>query len=223
MKNKSKKIIITCRTILPEVEKLLDDVHSDFEIIIMDSNLHDRPDKLRMEIQRQLDTLSGVELVLLPFGYCGGAVIGLKSHDFKLILPKVDDCITLFFGSRQKRNLVNEEERTFFLTKGWLDSERNLIKEYKRLSKKYGQRNADAVIHMMYHNYHQLALIDTGLFPLDGQWKLVKKTAKLLQINCVCCQGTDELLKQLLCGPYSNERFIIIQPHQKVEKSYYEK
>lgn len=214
-------VIIACSTIRPELETAMEQCGCEYPVIWMDAKLHDRPDKLNKAVQAELDALTDIDHVILPFGYCGGTTAGLKAGSFELILPKVDDCITMFLGSRDVRRSIPDEERTFFLTQGWLTSERSILCEYARLSKKYGQDSADMVMDAMYQHYSHLALIDTGLFPTQPQLELLAETAALLKLERRVFSGTPELLNRLLRGDWDDEAILRIAPHETVTKEHF--
>lgn len=214
-----KTAIIACSTIRPELQAMMELCGCEYPVFYMDARLHDRPDDLRQAVQAQLDQLTDVDRVLLPFGYCGGTTVGLRSGNFEMILPRSDDCITLFLGSRENRNAVPDERYTFFLTQGWLDSERNILQEYERLCGKYNRRRADRVMRAMYRNYHAIGLVDSGLFPLEPQVELSGKIADLLHLEHRVLPGTGSLLQKLLCGPYDDQSLLRIGPYEEVTKA----
>lgn len=216
-----KTVVIACSTIRPELQAMMERCGCEYPVFYMDAKLHDRPDDLRQAVQAQLDTLTDVDRVLLPFGYCGGTTVGLRAGDFEMILPKSDDCITLFLGSRENRKAVPDERYTFFLTQGWLDSERNILKEYERLCEKYNQRRADRVMQAMYQHYHAIGLVDSGLFPLEPQTEVSEKIADLLHLEHKVLPGTGSLLQTLLCGPYDDPSLLRISPHKEVTKAHF--
>ena len=126
-----KTIMIACKTIERELKKAIRDTGISYPCTWLESGLHNYPEKLREALQKTLDEISSeTERVILAFGYCGNAVNGLKTGNFQLILPRVDDCITLMLGSFKKRQEISAEAASYFLTKGWLDGERNIWAEY---------------------------------------------------------------------------------------------
>lgn len=84
----------------------------------MESGLHDIPAKLHSLLQSELDKVEQCDRVLLALGRCRGALGGLKAGNYETILPKVDDCISLFFGSDQKRYEYGSENAAVYLTDG---------------------------------------------------------------------------------------------------------
>ncbi len=79
-----KTVILACNTIRDELEKSASAADCRHPFIWIESGLHLVPDSLRKRVQEELDRISGVERVLLGFGFCGNAVAGLETRDFQL-------------------------------------------------------------------------------------------------------------------------------------------
>jgi hypothetical protein len=162
-----------------------------------------------------LDRISGVDEVLLGFGFCGNSLIGLTPQDYKLIFPKADDCITILLGSREKRMELSGRTGTYFMTDGWLNYERNIWEEYKYTVDKYGAEAADEVFRMLFGHYKRLGIIDTGAYDIDAFMKKAQNIAKDLKLVPQVIPGTISYLEKLLTGPY-DEDFVIIRPGESV-------
>lgn len=80
---------------------------------ILTDNNHDVPNRLREAIQRELDGIQDADRVLMAFGTCGGAMVGLRTGNFQLILPRVDDCLSLLMGSMEQRYAALQGDSVF--------------------------------------------------------------------------------------------------------------
>ncbi|HHV35462.1 MAG TPA: DUF1638 domain-containing protein [Syntrophomonadaceae bacterium] len=205
-------VIIACHTISDEVNKVIAEAGIDYPVIWIESGLHNFPETLRERLQEQINKIANVEHIILVYGYCGNALLGIYSHNAKLIIPRVDDCISLLLGSYQKREALSNELGTYFLTKGWIENENNIIKEYERCVERYGQEQSERVMKIMLEHYKRLVLIDTGAYSLDDEcleksYVLAKKVGLRYQIET----GSLNLLKKLLSGPWDDD-FVILQP-----------
>jgi hypothetical protein len=50
------------------------------------------------------------------------AVIGLRANGCTLVVPRVDDCISIFLGSHGAyKQQAGAEPGTYYLTKGWIE------------------------------------------------------------------------------------------------------
>jgi hypothetical protein len=206
-------IILACNTIANELNLAVKETGSVHRIFWIESGLHNYPKVLKDHLQSELDKLSNVDCVLLAFGFCGNAVLGLKTGNFKLVIPRVDDCISLLVGSEEKRRKIGIG--TYFLTKGWVDNERNIWEEYNQTVKKYGRERTDRIYKTLLNHYHHLGIIDTGAYDLNSFLPTSEAIAKDLDLEHIIIPGTMEYFNKLLTGPYDND-FVVIGPQSEV-------
>lgn len=205
--------IIACKTIEKELLAAMTQVGCQYPVLWLESGLHNWPDKLRGCIQALLNDCRDADTVLLAMSLCGNAVVGLKTWDFSLIVPRCDDCITLLLGSPERRK---ELPGTYFLTQGWLDGERNLWAEYQMALEKYGSKRGKRIFSTMLTHYHHLALLDTGCFDRQTLEPVVQDMARELGLEPICLEGTLEYLRTLLTGPWESERFLVLPPNREL-------
>lgn len=212
-----KTALFACKTIRDEVLHAATKAVQVPEIFWIESGLHNSPQRLRSVLQQKLDGLDGVERVLMAFGQCGHATEELRSGDFEIIFPRVDDCITLLLGSMQRRTEAAETQGAYFLTKGWLAGERNIWAEYQYAVKKYGEGRAAEIVQLMLGNYKRIVVLDTESYDLSSilpQTRLIAETFGLKHeiVN------TDLIyLTELINGPWTDEqRFLRVRPHSVV-------
>ena len=206
------KVIVACNTLADELKTAVLETCREYPILWVESGLHNSPQLLKEKLQQVLDTVDRVDCVLLAFGFCGNSVLGIKAREYRLVIPRVEDCITLLLGSDEKRK---EASGTYFLTRGWLDYEKNIWEEYKFLVKKYGKERAERVFQVMLGHYKNLGLIDTGAYSLEDVQKISCRVARDLKLHHIVIEGTLDYMKKLLTGPY-DEDFIIVPPGEEV-------
>ncbi|HCX65094.1 MAG TPA: hypothetical protein DHN33_07780, partial [Eubacteriaceae bacterium] len=154
-------------------------------------------------------------------GFCGNAVVGLKTADFELIVPRADDCLTLLLGSMDRRKKIQEEKPTYFLSKGWIDSfeevEQTMVRELERMTKRYGKERAARLFQRAYANYERLGVIDTKIFDFEETLKEAEHTNRYLNLDIEPIEGTTSFVDRLLCGPWDGEDdFIVIPPYTEM-------
>jgi hypothetical protein len=208
-------IIFACRTIFDEVNLAISETGVDHPVIWIESRLHERPDNLRAKLQEEINKISNVKYIILAFGHCGNAVVGLKSESSFLVIPRVDDCIALLLGCQAKRYSLSHEMGTYYLTRGWLEYENSILNEYERSAKRYGQERAVAVVKTMLENYMRLVVIDTGAYRVEACLEQVQKLANVLNIKYQIMPGSGILLKSLLTGQWDHD-FCIIPPGSRI-------
>jgi hypothetical protein len=208
-------LVVACRTIVQELRLAAKETGCHYPILRIESGLHIEPDSLRERLQEELDHIENVDMVLLAFGYCGNALLGLKPEGFRLIFPRADDCITLMLGSQAARNEMCRNCGTYFLTKGWLDYERNIWVEYQGSVKRFGKEKARRIYKSMLRHYQRLGIIDTGAYDLESFLKRAQEIAEELALTPQVIKGTLDYIKRLLTGPWDDD-FVTIRPGETV-------
>ncbi|MDN5376300.1 MAG: hypothetical protein PWQ39_1340 [Thermacetogenium sp.] len=214
-------IVIACQTLSDEVNMAIAETGVKHPVIWVESGLHNHPETLRMRLQETVSRISNVENIILCYGYCGNSLLGLHSTRARLIVPRVDDCISLLLGSYEKREALSREMVSYFLTRGWIVNENNIIREYERCVERYGKERAQRVLKMMLEHYRRLILIDTGAYPLDDAC-LAKsyEIAEMMGLKHQVVKGSIGMLKQLLTGPW-DENFIVLEPGEELSMDYF--
>ena len=210
-------MILACNTIRNELEKAAAETSCPHGFVWVESGLHLVTDSLRRRLQEELDRIIGVQRVLLAFGFCGNAVAGLRSRDYELVIPRVDDCITLLLGSKEHRERCCRQGGVYFLTKGWLEGEINIWKEYRAVLARFGQERTERIYQRMLAHYKYLGLIDTGAYDLPTLLPHVREISATLKLELLILEGTDRYLKNFLIGPWNDDDFVIIPPLTTIE------
>ncbi|MEK7354055.1 MAG: DUF1638 domain-containing protein, partial [Chloroflexota bacterium] len=89
--------ILACAVVIEELRSKLP---PEIECEILDFGLHRTPEALKAKLQETIDLSAGFDTIVLAFGLCGQAVLGLQSKSSTLVVPRADDCIAIFLGSR---------------------------------------------------------------------------------------------------------------------------
>lgn len=208
-------MIVACQTLREELRLAIKQTGMNYPVLYIESGLHNRPDSLHQEIQKNIDKIDNVDIVLMVFGYCGNSLLGIKSSQFKMVIPRVDDCIPLLLGSSAMRKEISMEMGTYFLTKGWLESEHNLLQEHERCVTRYGEQRALRVMRTMLGNYKRLMVIDTGAYSTASLIPRTLEFSKKHDKRHEVVIGSLKLLHKLLLGPW-DEEFIILEPGQEI-------
>jgi hypothetical protein len=207
--------VIACETLRDEFQYVLEKTNKDPLIIWIESGLHNRPEKLRIRLQEALETIDG-GVVYLLFGVCGNATLGLKTGNFKFVMPKVDDCISLLIGSPKKRADFAAEHFSYYLTGGWMRGERNPLVEYQYSLEKYGKEKAEYITKTLYGHYKTLALLDTGAYPINKLIEETKILANTIGLEQMVVPATTNYIEEFLRGPWPPDRYIVKEPHSEI-------
>jgi hypothetical protein len=206
--------IVACRTLAPEIELVMQRRGIAMPITFVESGKHAWPDKLRDCIQESIDSVPAGKTILLVFGFCGNSMVGVKSRFHTLVMPQVADCIPLFLGSRKTREEYGIH--TYFYTKGYLESESNIVTDYERVIKKYGERRGLRVVQEMMKHYKTIAVIDTGAFDPGEIKEKVAPLAELLDVSLSVVPGNLRIIDALLTGDWRDDEFLIVRSDSEV-------
>lgn len=211
----ARRLVIACGTVIEEMSPFLpEDVSSE----TLDFGLHLRPSELKKSLQEKIDQSSQhADVLLLGYGLCSMAVVGLRATTAHLVIPRVDDCIAIFLGScKAYKEQSQKEPGTYYLTKGWIEVGDTPFQEYQRLAEKYGEARAMRMIQLMLKNYRRLGFINTGQYEIDRYRDYARKTAEQFNLRFEEIDGSPELVRKLVFGPWDDE-FLVVEPGRTIQ------
>jgi hypothetical protein len=206
--------IIACATVIEEILPLLP---PDVSAEELDFGLHIAPDQLRDALQQSINrAYNETDTLILGYGLCSMAVVGLMSPRCTLVVPRVDDCIALFLGSATAyRDQFHQEPGTYYMTKGWIEKGDTPFEEYKHLIERYGKRRADRVMEVMFKNYTRLVFIDTGRVDQERYREYARKNAQRFHLRYEEVPGSPSLLQKMIHGPWDDD-FVVARPGETI-------
>lgn len=208
-----RSLIVACRTVEDELRAALARLGSDIPVVFLNAGLHIFPDKLREAVQTELDRIENVDTVLMGYGFCGKGLVGIRSDRFRIVVPRVHDCISLLLGSHATR--ANFGHDVFFITQGWLGHELGLVHEYEQSVARYGEERALRLTRRTMQNYTRLAAIDTGAYDVDSLEPQVADLAGKLGWQFEKTAGSLRFFEKLITGPW-DEEFVVLEPGQTI-------
>jgi hypothetical protein len=213
---KMEKLVLACATVIEEMLPLLP---PGVGHRVLDFGLHVNPAKLKEVLQQEIEKASGeAETVILGYGLCSNAVLGLRATNCTLVVPLVDDCIAIFLGSRARhRRIAREEPGSYYLTKGWIQVGDTPFSEYERTVAKYGRERADRITRLMLAHYTRLVLIDTGQYRMEESREYAQRTAERFGLRFEEIAGSDELVRKMIDGPWDTDEFVVVAPGRTIE------
>lgn len=210
------------------------------DIELMTQGLHDNADACRAELQQRIDAVDPAQFQALVLGYglCNNALVGVRAGRVRTVVPRAHDCIALLLGSKERyAEEFAREPGTYYYSDGWLeyperggkrvayDQKSGLARRvaYEELVRKYGAENAEFIQQVMSAwqvNYTRGAYIR---FPFNHD----QTYAATVQRNCAEkgwryaeMPGDLALLQALLDGEWHEERFLLLEPGQKIKADY---
>jgi len=183
----------------------------------LDFGLHLRPNDLREYLQRKIEeTSQQADVLLLGYGLCSMAVVGIRATSATLVIPRTDDCIGIFLGScAAYRAQIEQEPGTYYLTKGWIEVGDSPFEEHKRLIQKYGEAKAERMTRLMLKNYKRLGFINTGQREIERYRAYASRAAEQFGLCFEEIQGSSSLVRKMVLGPWDDE-FVVVPPGQTI-------
>jgi hypothetical protein len=183
----------------------------------LDFGLHLKPGTLKQTLQDAIDASSDrFDTLLLGYGLCSMALVGLHSNACTLVTPRVDDCIAIFLGSsRAYSEQARSQPGTYYLTKGWIEVADTPFGEWERLVTQYGEDRAAWIMKAMLKNYTRLAYIDTGRGDKTSYIEYARKTAEQFNLRFEEIPGSNALVLKLLTGDWDDE-ILVVPPHHTI-------
>lgn len=218
-------VIIACQVLQSIMERLFPERLLQSTSFI-DYGMHRVPGNMTQTLQEIIDKIKKPSLVVLGYGLCGNGLNGIRAGNHTLLIPRVDDCITLLLGSRQA--YIKEFKATpgtYWLSNGWLESGSHPLKEYQEYTEKYGPERAAWIMDQQYQNYERLAFVSYS------QDDLEKYRPQALEVAHYCAQwemryeeivGSDRYIMRILAliddpNPADDE-FIVVSPGGQINQ-----
>ena len=210
-----KTAVIACKTMEDELRWAMARTGSDYPVFWLEQGLHNVPQLLCDAVQHALDEAQA-ERVLLAMGFCGNALRGLRVTAAELIVPRVDDCISLLLGSVKRRLEVSREHAAYFFTEGWLRGERNIWVEHQHMLETYGEELTEELEKSMFGHYRTLGLLDCGIKPIEPLVEGTKMIADGLHLTQRVIPASAQYLEDLLTGPWPEARFLTVRGEREI-------
>ncbi len=200
--------------------------------------LHDTPKNLKDLLQEEVDTIEPGECdaILLGYGLCGNATLGLTARHTPIVTPRAHDCITLYLGSRQRYlEAFKEQPGTYWYSLDYLErnqgdidialgasSQETLSAVYEEYVEKYGEDNANYLMEVMgawKQHYSRAVYIHLDLGEDDTIEQRVREEASRRGWTFERMEGDRRLINQLIHGEWPEEDFLFVPPGHAITSS----
>ena len=212
----------------------------DLEFIPMLS--HIEPEKLKKLIAERIDkSFSGTgrsyDALILGFGLCGNAVIGLTCP-VPMVIPRAHDCCTIHMGSKESFAAgFGDRLSTRWCSTGYFErtategsgypgveqlSNYKTSAEYIGYVEQYDEETAD----YLWETLHPVIETDEAIYiKIDGfeysdSFESYKSYVENQGIELLTVDGDISLLRALVNGDWDEQRFLTIPPGKKIGGVY---
>ncbi|MCH7226596.1 DUF1638 domain-containing protein [Haloferula sp. A504] len=216
--------LIACEVFRDEIDMLAGKARHLRVTRFLEIGLHDQPDRMRVTLQQAIDAMDGrddIAAIILAYGLCGLGTAGLQAGRHPLVIPRAHDCITVFLGSKES---YAERQRAcpgcYHYTPGWNRARRvpgpdRLAMMREELSKQFEAEDVDFLIESeeaTWATYDTATFIDLGTPNAGREADYTRRCAESMGWRFEHLKGDPALLRDLLHGPWDDERFQTIRP-----------
>lgn len=203
---------------------------------------HDESDALRALIQSRIDEAQRrgacYDAIVLGYGLCGNATVGLEARETRLVIPRAHDCCTLFLGSKLKfkEHFAGNPSQSFS-TGGYMERGDSYTREgsvskllgqdktYEDYVRLYGKENARHIVETMnasrtMSDGERVVFIDVPETRNPEHARECRARAEAEGKEYVEFEGSVRLVRKLLVGEWDSEDFLIVEPGQRTAGVY---
>ena len=199
---------------------------------------HADPLKLKEMIREKIENSVGesgrrYDAIILGFGLCGNAVIGL-SCTIPMIIPRAHDCCTIHMGSKERfleefGSILSARwcstgyfERGRLLYAGFTDLEQlsnyKTTTEYMEYVEKYDEETADYLWETLHPKMEtsESVYIRIDGFEYSNSYSQYKADMDAADVKLKTVEGDISMLRALIDGNWDDGRFLTIPPGKKI-------
>ncbi len=234
--------LLACKALYRECAYLSFKTANFIDATYLQQGLHDTPAILYDTLQQEIDRIDeGTDMysckprfgkdfdaIILGYGLCSNAVIGLGSKKYKIVVPRCDDCIALFLGSYQKyRDYFDRHSGTYWYNASWIENgytpskenDEALLREY---TEKYGEDNATYIMETEHtvKNYKRGAYVHWEEIDFPKYVQYTRDAAEHFGWEFDMVSGSSDFLSGLFEGNWDADRFLVVPAGQKIAPDY---
>lgn len=211
-----KKQIIACESIQPELTAILRETGAEADVVYLPQDLHRHPENIPAAIKQAIQDAanSDYDEIVLGYGLCSNAVVGIVAPRSRVIIPRVHDCIGMYLGSlEQYRKRFAECPGTYYLTTGWINLGKDPLTIMQEIyTPRVGPNEAETAMREELAHYSKIAFIESEWAPdLERCRQKARENAAYFNLDYEEVKGDSSLLRKIVTGPYEEPEFVIVE------------
>ncbi len=212
----SHTVILACSAMSLHVAAAQKTMKTDFPVIEVDSSFHENPSKMRQKIIETLEQMEkSIDTVLVAMGFCGGSWEDIAT-DKRIVIPRVDDCITLLLHTDDTW-YPNLKQCGHLYLRDDIEGKFSPKSIKKNLCSQYGDSEGSFVFRTWFGSYTNADIIDTGAYDCHSEAYMLEamENADLMEATLDYVPGSNLILEKLVSGRW-DQQFLVIEPGNTV-------
>ena len=209
-------VILVCKNLRLHLEKAQEAMHTNIPVIELDTSLHKEPEKMRERILSEIEKIPPeYNTVLAAMGFCGGSWRDVPV-DRTVIIPKMDDCITMLLTTDDTPVPNRKVPGCMYLTDN-RDEQMTIPGIRRSLIVRCGEKKGEKVFRLYFKHYTHVGIVDTGIYDSYGTeyQGLAEESAELIGGSIIHVPGSNLVLEKLVSGEWDGQ-FLILEPGRTV-------
>lgn len=215
-------VVIACSSLAKEILNAQKKLNTNYPVYYLDRKYHINPSEMRQEIIKTLNSLDKeVDTVLVVMGFCGGSWEDIQT-DKKVIIPHVDDCISLLLHTDDTPKINMKEIGHFYYRE--LNNKSNSLETMKEnLCKKIGEKEGEELFKKWFSSINNLDIIDTGTYDSYDKNHLeqIYKDSKLIDAQVEYVKGSNIIIEKLFSKKWDNQFFILEKGKKLLKNDFF--
>ncbi|MGI6094135.1 MAG: DUF1638 domain-containing protein [Lachnospiraceae bacterium] len=206
-------IILACSSVKDYVNEAQKTMHTSYPVQLIDRKYHMDPKKMQIQLITAIEKLDPeIDTVLVAMGFCGGSWDQVSFANRRIVIPRVDDCVSLMLHTDDEYH-PNLKESTHLYMMEENPEDFSLKRAFEDCKKLFEGYDEDTLFHKLFDYYTQIDIVDTGLHDCYSEKyaTIAQENADLINAGLDYVQGSNRLLEKLVSGRW-DEQFLVAEP-----------
>lgn len=234
--------LIACNVFLREACACIAQTPHPVDADFIELGQHIHSETLRNTIQSRIDAAENCgkryDAILLLYGICGNAGVGLCARGTRLVIPRAHDCCTILLGSKARFvELFGDAPSTPFSSAGYMERGNYYLRvdegdgrihygdAFAAYVEQYGEDNAKYIwetLHPPLANdaHRKPVFIDLAETSHLGHAERFRQKCVEEGKECTLVEGSIRLIRNMILGQWDADDFLIVEPGRKTAGVY---